>query len=40
MHDADPDPGGGVAAVLFEVELALEGVAGLTGRSNPARNPA
>ena len=26
LHDADPDPGGGVAAVLFEVELALEGV--------------
>ena len=26
LHDADPDPGGGVATVLFEVELALEGV--------------
>src|SRR5258705_13647903 len=26
LHDPNPDPGGGVAAVLFEVELALEGV--------------
>src|SRR6266542_2444707 len=26
LDDADPDPGGGVTAVLFEVELALEGV--------------
>ncbi len=26
LYDADPDTGGGVAAVLFEVELALEGV--------------
>ena len=26
LHDADPDPGGGVAAVLFEVELTFEGV--------------
>src|SRR5438309_2245037 len=26
LHDAYPYPGGGVPAVLFEVELALEGV--------------
>src|SRR5918995_4623488 len=26
LYDADPDPGGGVTAVLFEVELAFEGV--------------
>ena len=26
LHDPYPDPGRGVAAVLFEVELALEGV--------------
>src|ERR687897_2595926 len=26
LYDADPDPGGGVTAVLLQVELALEGV--------------
>jgi len=26
LQDADPHSGGGVPAVLFEVELALEGV--------------
>ncbi len=26
LQDADGDPGGGVAAVLFQVELAFEGV--------------
>jgi hypothetical protein len=26
LYDADPDPGEGVPAVLFEVEFAFEGV--------------
>jgi hypothetical protein len=26
LHDPDPNPGGGAAAVLFEIELPLQGV--------------
>jgi hypothetical protein len=34
LYGADPDAGGGVSAVLFEVELAFEGVVdGLDGLS-------